>query len=287
MSDNTRVAIERATATARSAHFATAVVIPTVGCPCPQVAAIRPQLGATDCLVVVANGVPPITHDCAANVLAVPAAAWLHCRTRIGAGAARNLGVAWLADRADMLAFVDADDVAHDNWLACMRAGLVDTGLDVAGGLLEVHSGGRWHVVRPGIDFWYRQAVYGSNCAVTRGAWQLLGGFSTQVGTCEDTDLAWRAAKLGLRVDIVETAIVRYTLRHGVAELRQRIVWGSSSIALLRAHDLPLSAHLPTLRGLIGHKRVHGLASSPVTAGLGQFFGQWLARRPRRYDSGP
>lgn len=288
MSDSAPPAIQRATDGARErAHFACAVVIPSVGCPCAQVEAVREQLHADDCLVVVANGPRFAAHDCAANLLRAGAAAWLECPTSIGAGAARNMGGAWLAGRADVLAFLDADDVAHDDWLAQLRDGLVAGELDVAGGVLEVFSSGRWHVVQPGVDFWYRQAVYGSNCAVTREAWQRLGGFSTRVGTCEDTDLAWRAAGLDLRVDVVVTAVVRYTLRHGITELLQRFTWGTSSVALLRAHELPLCRHLPTLRGLIGHKRSHGLASSPVLAALGQFVGQSIGRWAGSVQYGP
>lgn len=254
------------------------MIIPAAGCLCAQLKAVRPQLQDDDCLVVVWNGPRPGAHDCSANVLQSPAAVWLEYPARMGAGAARNIGVEWLSGRADVLAFVDSDDIAHDDWLAALRDGLAHNELDLAGGVLEVFSGGHWHAVGPGVDFWYRQAIYGSNCAITRQAWQLLGGFSTRVGTCEDTDLAWRAAEIGLRIGIVSTAIVRYILRHGAAEWRQRVTWGRSSVALLRAHGLPLPGHLPTLRGLISHKRSHGLASSPIIAGLGQFAGQSAGR---------
>jgi hypothetical protein len=81
-----------------------------------------------------------------------------------------------------------------------------------------------------------------------------------------------------LRVELVESAVVGYALRSGWAEWRQRVTWGRSSVALLRAHRLPLSGHLPTLRGLVGHKRSHGFASNPLVAGLGQFAGQWAGR---------
>lgn len=271
--------IQIATGRARdSRKFACAVIIPAADCPCAQVEAVRPQLRDDDCLVVVWNGARSGTHDCAANMLQTSAAVWLESPTRMGAGAARNTGVAWLCGRAEVLAFVDSDDIAHDDWLPELREGLARGQLDLAGGVLEVFSGGHWRVVRPGSDFWYRQAVYGSNCAITREAWQRLGGFSTRVGTCEDTDLAWRAAGADLRIDIVPTAIVGYTLRQGAAEWRQRVTWGRSSVALLRAHDLPLSRHLPSLRGLISHKRSHGLARSPIIAGLGQFAGQLVGR---------
>lgn len=271
--------IQVATDNARDgSEFACAVIIPAADCPCAQVEAVRPQLRDDDCLVVVWNGPRPGTHDCSANVLQSSAAVWLEYPARMGAGAARNMGVEWLSGRVEVLAFVDSDDIAHDDWLAELREGLAHDELGIAGGVLEVFSGGHWHVVRPELDFWHRQAVYGSNCAITREAWQRLGGFSTRVGTCEDTDLAWRAADIGLRIDIVPTAVVRYTLRHGAAEWRQRVTWGRSSVALLRAHDLPLSRHLPTLHGLISHKRSHGLATSPMIAGLGQFVGQLVGR---------
>jgi GT2 family glycosyltransferase len=271
--------IEIATDSARDGRkFACAVIIPAADCPCAQVEAVRPQIRDDDCLVAVWNGPRTGTHDCSRNVLRSSAAVWLEYPTRMGAAAARNIGVDWLSGRAEVLAFVDSDDIAYDNWLAELREGLARDELDLAGGVIEVFSGGRWRVIRPQVDFWYRQAVDTSVCAITREAWQRLGGFSTRVGTCEDTDLAWRAAEIGLRVDIVPTAVVRFTLRHGAAEFRQRVAWGRSSVALLRAHDLPLSRHLPTLRGLISHKRSCGLASSPLIAGLGQFAWQWVGR---------
>lgn len=256
--------------------FGCAVIIPAAGCPCAQVEAIRPQLADDDCLVVVWNGPRTGAHDCAASVLrnSRSAAGWLEYPAKMGAGAARNMGAEWLSGRAEVLAFADSDDTAHDDWLAELRKGLANGRLDLVGGGLEIFSGGQWDVVLPGEDFWYRQAVYGSNCAITREAWQRLGGFSTRVGTCEDTDIAWRAVGIGLRVGIVPTAIVRYNLRHGAAEWRQRVTWGRSSVALLRAHSLPLSRHLPTLPKLISDKRSHGLAASAVIAGLGQFAGQ-------------
>ena len=263
---------------ARTGDFGAAVVIPAASCPCAQVAAVRPQLSPDDCLVVVWNGPRRESHDCAGRVLADGAAAWLEFPDRLGAAGARNRGVAWLGGRAAVLAFVDADDVAYPDWLSRLRKPLADGAADMVGGPLELTSQGSTYTVEPGEDFWYRQALYGSNCAVTREGWDRLGGFRSGVGTCEDTDLAWRAPDAGLRVELVETAVVRYALRRGWAEWRQRVTWGRSSVALLRAHDLPLSKHLPNLRGLVGHKRSHGFASNPLVAALGQYTGQWAGR---------
>jgi GT2 family glycosyltransferase len=263
---------------ARAGEFGAAVVIPAASCPCEQVEAVRPQVRDDDCLIVVWNGPRPPSHDCSRRVLASGAAVWLEFSDRLGAATARNRGVAWLGGRARVLAFVDADDIAYPDWLSQLREPLAAGAADLAGGPLELTSQGRTYRVEPGHDFWYRQALYGSNCAVTRESWARLGGFHSSVGTCEDTDLAWRAGELGLRIELVKTAVVRYALRHGWAEWRQRMTWGRSSVALLRTHDLPLSRHLPNLRGLVRHMRSHGFASSPLIAGLGQYAGQWAGR---------
>lgn len=259
-------------------EFDCAVVIPAAGCMCKQVEAVIPQLRDADCLVVVWNGPRATTHDCSKTVLRDGATVWMEFSTRLGAATARNCGVQWLNGRARLLAFVDSDDIAYDDWLSELRKRLSSGESDVVGGVLEFVSGGRTRRVAPDLDFWYRQAVYGSNCAVTRQAWELLGGFSPNVGTCEDTDLAWRAGEAGLRVDIIPTAVVRYSLRIGWAEWRQRVMWGRSSVALLRAHDLTLSRHLPKLTGLVLHKRSTGFASTALVAGLGQFLGQWVGK---------
>lgn len=259
-------------------EFECAVVIPAAGCACEQVEAVTPQLRDTDCLVVVWNGPRPASHDCSSRVLRDKAAVWMEFPARFGAATARNRGAQWLGGRAKVLAFVDSDDAAHHDWLSELREPLVSGRADLVGGVLELISGGRTYTVEPGVDFWYRQAVYGSNCAVTLEGWERLLGFSPGVGTCEDTDLAWRAGEIGLRIEIVTRAVVRYSLRRGWAELRQRVTWGRSSVALLRAHALPLSRHLPGLRGLVVHKRSHGFASRPLVAGLGQYAGQWVGR---------
>jgi hypothetical protein len=259
-------------------EFAIAVIVPAATCPCLQVEAVRPQVRSDGCLIVVWNGPRSESHDCASQVLLSGAAVWLEFGDRLGAATARNWGANWLDSRAKVLAFADADDVAHADWLAHLREPLAAGRADLAEGPLELTVRGRTYTVEPGRDFWHRQALYGSNCAVTREAWARLGGFRTGVGTCEDTDHAWRAGELGLRIELVKSAVMRYTLRRGWAELRQRLTWGRSSVALLHAHDLPLSRHLPGLRGLVEHKRSHGFASNPHIAGTGQYVGQWAGR---------
>lgn len=258
--------------------FACAVVIPAAGCTCAQVQEVRTQLGPTDCMIVVWNGPHAVDHECSLAVLRSGSAAWLDFPERLGAATARNLGVHWLDGRARMLAFVDADDAVQPGWLSELRAPLADDRYDVVGGALRVTSRGRTCVLEPGVDFWHRQALFGCNCAMTAACWERLGGFSPGVGTCEDTDMAWRAAGAGLRVGVVSEAVVGYALRAGRAEWRQRMTWGRSSVALLRAHGLAPSRHLPGLISLIRHRRSNGFASSPTIAAFGQFAGQWIGR---------
>ena len=204
----------------------------------------------------------------------MPSGVWIEHKTLLGAARARNSGVRWVAGRADVLAFADADDVAELGWLSALKKAVIVDRFDVIGGVMRVYNRSGEQVILPGKDFWYLQSVYGCNCAVSRSAWAVLGGFRPNLGTCEDTDLAWRAGECGLRVGITEAAVVVYTLRRGMAEFRQRVRWGRSSIALLRAHGLAVGEHWPTLRGILRNLRANGFATSALLAGFGQFVGQ-------------
>lgn len=255
-----------------------AVVIPAAGCcVCPQIRAINQQLNERDRLSVVWNGPRPIGHDCLSTVISMPRVAWLEFDQRIGAARARNAGAAWFGSEFRLIAFADADDVVVPDWLRAIKYGVLADGIDVAGGPLLVRRRGATALVVPGADFWHRQAIYGCSCAVSRPAWERLGGFRSDVGTCEDTDLAWRAGEEGLRVEILDTAKVVYQLRNTWGEMGQRYWWGHSSIRLLRAHGLPLRHHWPTLLGLIHNYRRTGFARNCVLAGAAQFFGQCVA----------
>lgn len=199
---------------------------------------------------------------------------WVSIKGSCGAGRARNLG-AKVLDRegAKILLFCDADDCASSTWVAELARPLLQGSADLTGGALRIRSHGRVRMILPKIDYWYRQALFGSNVGITYEAWRKLGGFDESLACCEDTDFAWRASNMGLRIQIVPTAIVDYSLRSPVQEFQQRFRWGRSSMQLLRKHSVS-SSHLPGLRSLFLDKSSTGFATIPIVAALGQWLGQ-------------
>jgi len=250
-----------------------AVVIPARTCPCRQVVSVLTQLSPKDRLVVVLNGLADADR-CKRRTTRHPLVTWIDAGALVGAGRARNLGVRALGGVAKALLFCDADDHIGATWVAKLAGPLLDASADLVGGALRVpRRSGAPTVVSPTIDYWHSQAVFGANMGITYEAWCRLGGFDESLASCEDTDLAWRAGNLGLKIQVVPDAIVDYSLRSPIQELRQRFRWGRSSAQLLRKHAVSLD-HLPGLWTLFFDKRATGFATSPLIAALGQWAGQ-------------
>jgi Glycosyl transferase family 2 len=252
------------------------VVIPAAACPCPQVERVRCQLAASDRLVVVWNG-PPGKHDCASLVASDPSCHWVETTTRLGSASARNLGVRTLEEAARVVAFADSDDRVMPSWLESLTRPLLDGSADVVGGVLRTQWARQGTTILPCVDYWHAQALFGGNLAMTGEAWQMLAGFDSRFGCCEDTDLAWRAAAAQLRVGVVLAAVVEVDLPSILVELRQRLRWGKWAVQLLAEHELG-SNHLPSLRDLLAHKRSMGYCRHPSVAAIGQWVGQSSAR---------
>jgi glycosyltransferase involved in cell wall biosynthesis len=153
---------------------------------------------------------------------------------RAGAAAALNGGVA-LA-RAPILAFCDADDVAHESWLRALCAAARENAL-VAG---AVH-----HLDAPeqSMDLEALRSYYGhlpwspsANLAVTRDAFDSVGGFSESL-VSYDADLCWRLAARGVTLTHEPAAIVFKRHRSGArATFRQYLRYGLDHPLLFRRH---------------------------------------------------
>jgi GT2 family glycosyltransferase len=168
-----------------------------------------------------------------------------------------------------------------DDWVETLARRMLDGSADIVGGGLRLlQQDGSLRVIPPSVDYWHRQSIFGGNCGVTRAAWEVLNGFDERLRCCEDTDLAWRAADRGLRITILEDALVNVRLKKNAREFVQRFRWGFWGVQLLRKHDLSLD-HLPTLRVLRAHKSATGYAWQPEMAAFGQWFGQWWGRCDR------
>jgi glycosyltransferase involved in cell wall biosynthesis len=252
------------------------VIIPAHSCPCRQALKVAAECKQGDRLVIVANGFPRATA-CRDHLSHNPVVTWVERAEPLGPARARNLGTEVVAG-AEALLFCDADDEVEDGWLTALADPLLNDSADVAGGPLRLVSNFRNEVlVAPAADYGYRQALFGGNVGVTHRAWTLLKGFNESLLCCEDTDLAWRSAGHGLRIEIVRDAIVRVALKSPIKEMAQRFRWGTSSVDLLLAHAVGLE-NLPSLRILFHDKKSSGFASVAILAALAQWSGQ-CARR--------
>lgn len=252
------------------------VIIPAGSCPCRQALKVLAQCGASDRLVIVANGLQSSAR-CRERMRAHRLVTWVESATPFGVSRARNVGVNALSGTGVLL-FCDADDEVEDGWLTALVHPLLGGSADLAGGTLRLVSRFRNPVVvLPAADYGYRQALFGGNLGMTYKAWDLLKGFDESFPCCEDTDLAWRSAGHGLRIEVIRDAIVRVALKSPMKEIEQRFRWGKSSIHLLLAHGVGFE-QLPGLRVLFDDKASSGFASIATLAALAQWSGQLAGR---------
>lgn len=253
-----------------------AVVVPASRCVCAQRRSLLAQLSSDDTLVVAWNG-KTCPHDCQAATTRDSRCVWIDASSSlIGPGAARNAGAD--AVGAQLLAFTDADDEVQPNWLDRLVEPLRRGDADMTeGALLFQRDKRRAAVIVPAQEYWHHHGAFGGNLAITRRAWELLGGFDPLLMCCEDTDLAWRAADLGLRIQVVPSAVVRVWRRTRLGEARQRVRWGWWAVRLLDKHEVP-SSKLPTLLQLLRHKRRSLFCRNWIVAGAAQWTGQSACR---------
>jgi GT2 family glycosyltransferase len=145
-----------------------------------------------------------------------------------GPGPARNKGVA--SSSGALLAFIDADCIAHPDWLKTVVAALQRYGSDGAiGGDVRIALSGR---SQPSdlecyeSIFAYRQREYierqgfsgTGNLAMRRSIYDAVGPFGG-IDIAEDRDWGQRARKIGYRTKYVPEMIVFHPARKSIDEL--------------------------------------------------------------------
>lgn len=163
-----------------------------------------------------------------------------------GLSAARNAGAA--AASGEILAYLDADCMADPDWLAALVERFQAGDFAAVGGpnipppaqswlqaAVAAAPGGPTHVLFNDTE---AEHIPGCNMAVTRDAFQTIGGFDPQFLTAgDDVDFCWRLQQHGLRIGFSPGAVVwhyrRFTPK---AYFRQQAGYGEAEAMLRMKH---------------------------------------------------
>jgi GT2 family glycosyltransferase len=163
-----------------------------------------------------------------------------------GLSVARNAGAA--AASGDILAFTDDDCEPDIEWLQRLRRVFADGRFAAAGGpnlpprphtwraaVVCAAPGAPSHVL---LDDEEAEHLPGCNLAVTRLAFEAIGGFDPQFHTAgDDVDFCWRLRDAGFRLGFAAGAFVWHWRRPSVcAFLRQQIGYGHAEHLLINKH---------------------------------------------------
>ena len=170
-----------------------------------------------------------------------------------GLSAARNAGAA--AAGGEVLAFTDDDCEPDCEWLGRLRRAFADGRFAAVGGPNLAPPPRTWReavvCAAPGapshvmLDDEEAEHLPGCNLAVTRAAFEAIGGFDPVFHTAgDDVDFCWRLRDAGLRLGFAAAAFVWHWRRPSLgAFLRQQIGYGRAEHLLLEKHPQRFSKH--------------------------------------------
>ncbi len=153
--------------------------------------------------------------------------------------------------KGDAFIFCDADDVVAPSWLAAMAEGLAQS--EFAAGTIEVEALNQTKPWCPQPPNWatkrnldFLPFAGGALMAVSRQAFEQVGGFNEDAPFCEDIDLSWRLQLQGFTLYPVPEAIVHVRYRETVQAMwKQNVRFAEAHVYLYKcftAYGMPRSS---------------------------------------------
>ncbi len=214
-----------------------------------------------------------------------------------GPALARNQGAA--VARGEILAFIDSDCTAAEDWLSDLLPGFNDEKLAAIGGWVDgMHHGSaldRYEAVMSSLNLGRRELSGGAggdtfylpscNLLVRKKAFAAAGGFRAELHVGEDVDLTWRLRDAGWKIQYLPSGTVYHAHRSKTWPfMKRRFDYGTSEGMLQQLHPvrgkkLPLPPMLTAILLLLALS-VLSLSMLPVPfAGLLLLFDSCLTRR--------
>ncbi|MCE5289176.1 MAG: glycosyltransferase family 2 protein [Nocardiaceae bacterium] len=193
---------------------------------------------------------------------------------RPGINHARNVGLYHCL--GDRILLCDADDQADPDWLEAMSRAF-DSGAELLAGAIKADgpfAAKGTRTTQPTCIFYgfaFLGFPAGANCGFTRRIFHEIGPFDERyVGGGDETDWFWRAQLKGHQLRSVPGAIMLYSTRESLSDLRrQSLAYGRSHVRLFqrfRSSGMPRSYGIRSLIR-VGLLLTKSIANSSARAG--------------------